>query len=116
MLACGCSQSPVGPAASEARIREQLSIPAETPIKDLGVVELSAKVPRQVSLGPGSDCLITPAVLADGTLQLNLASETKTADGKLLRSHSLINLHSGQQCVVSIDGQLVVMTPKLKAE
>ena len=116
MLAVSCSKSPAGPTAQETRLRQQLSIPANVPVKDLGVVELSAQVPRQVSLGAGSDCLLTPTVMADGNLMINLFCEAKTADGKTLSSHSRITVRSGQQYVTSFDGLLVVFTPKLKAE
>jgi hypothetical protein len=116
MLSVSCSKSPVGAAAHETRLRQQLSIPANRPFKDLGVVELAAQTPREVSLGTGRICLLTPTVLTDGNLLINLASEAKTAEGKTLSTHSRITVRSGQQCVLSIDGLLVGFTPKLKAE
>jgi hypothetical protein len=116
MLAVGCSKSPAGPSAQETKLRQQLSIPANMPFTDLGVIELSAQVPKQVSFGAGRDCLLTPTVLPDGNLMINLFSEAKTADGKTLSEHSRITVRSGQQCAVTLDGLLVVFTPKLKTE
>src|SRR5947209_6723751 len=55
-------------------------------MRDLGVVELSPNVPKHVSLGHGKDCVVTLAVLPDGDYQMNIFTETKTADGKIERS------------------------------
>lgn len=115
-LAVGCSKSPGKPTTQEARLSQELSIPANTPFTNLGVVELSLQAPNRVSLGKDRYCLLSPTVLADHELLINLTSEAKTSDGKILSTHSKITVHSGQQCVVPLDGQLVAFTPKLKVE
>ena len=115
MLAVGCSKNQSEPTAQGQNVRQVSSLPADMPKKDLGEVELSASILKRVSLDAGKECVITPTVLADGSLQMDLAVETKTADGKIQRlGKSRITSRPGQQSGVTVGGMMVSLTPKLK--
>jgi hypothetical protein len=59
-------------------------------MKDLGVVELRAGVPKRVHVGAGKDCTFTATVLTNGLVRLNLLYEWKheVIDGVKTQSHS----------------------------
>ena len=77
-------------ADEEAMVRQSFGIPADMPMKDLGVVELRAGIPKRVSVGWGKDCTITATVLTNGLVQMNLVYESKgeVIDGVKTQSHS----------------------------
>jgi hypothetical protein len=52
---------------------------------DLGEVERSGPTLKRVTLGAGKECVITPTLLADGNLEMDLAIDTKASDGKAQR-------------------------------
>jgi hypothetical protein len=87
VLAVGCSRMT---AEEEADVRKSFGIPADTPMKDLGVVEFRAGIPKRVRLGAGKDCIITATVLTNGSVQMNLVYEFKgeVIDGVKTQSHS----------------------------
>ena len=122
LLAVGCSKQ----TAHKAALREELSIAADLPVRDLGVVELSAGTPKLVRLGPGRDLTLTASVITNGMLQMSLAYESKseTAEGSPVRTtkhytqHSQFMLPAGKPCAVTLNGPApdhlaVVMRPIL---
>ncbi len=86
VLVVGCSRMT---AVEEAEVRQSFGIPADMPMKDLGVVELRAGMPKRVRLGAGKDCTITANMLTNGLVQLNLLYEFKgeIVDGVKTQSH-----------------------------
>jgi len=88
-----------------------------TNVTDLGVIELSDRVPTQLDLGAGQNCIITPTVLSDGNIQMEIAVEGKTADGKVEQlGQSRLTARPGQQCAISVGDKMIALTPKLKNE
>lgn len=87
VLAVGCSQLTADEAAD---LRQSFGIPADMPMKDLGVVELRAGMPKRVHVGPGKHCTITATVLTNGSVQLNLLYESKgeVVGGVKTQTHS----------------------------
>ncbi len=87
VLAVGCSRMT---ADEEHDVRLSFGLPADIPMKDLGVVELHAGIPKRVSAGWGKDCTITATVLTNGSVQMNLLNESKgeVIDGVKTQSHS----------------------------
>jgi hypothetical protein len=88
-----------------------------TNVTDLGVIELSDRAPAQLDLGAGQNCIITPTVLSDGNIQMEIAVEGKTADGKAEQlGQSRLTARPGQQCAISVGDKMIALTPKLKSE
>ena len=87
VLAVGCSRMT---ADKEAEVRKSFGIPADMPMKDLGVVELRAGIPKRVRLGAGKDCTLTATVLTNGLVRLKLLYEWQgeVIDGVKTQSHA----------------------------
>ena len=87
VLAVGCSRMT---ADEEHDVRLSFGLPADLPIKNLGVVELRVGIPKRVRVGWGKDCTITATVLTNGSVQLSLLYESKgeVIDGVKTQSHS----------------------------
>jgi hypothetical protein len=69
----GCSKI----SAKEAKLRQEFSIPADMPLRDLGVVELYPDIPKRIVLDDGRDCTITAPPLTNALLQMNVAYTAK---------------------------------------
>lgn len=74
VLAAGCSRMT---AAEEAQVRRSFGLPADMPLKTLGVVELRADIPKRASVGSGRVCTFTAIVLTNGRLDLNMLYESR---------------------------------------
>ncbi len=117
LLVTSCSKSPGEPTGPATNVRQVSSLPADMPTADLGPVELTASTQKRVSLGEGKDCIITPTVLPDGNLQMELVVESKAGDGKVQRlGQSRLTARPGQQCAVSVGSTMVSLTPKLATQ
>lgn len=117
LFAAGCSKSSSEPTAQATTVRQVSSLPADIPTKDLGEVELTASTQKRVSLGEGKECVITPTVLPDGNLQMELIVESKAGDGKVQRlGQSRLTARPGQQCAISVGSMMVSLTPRLKTQ
>jgi hypothetical protein len=107
LLSASCSTSP----------RQTSSGSCPAPTAELGVIELSARIPKIVSLGVGTNCTITPTLLPSGDVQLELAIETPIADSKATRlCQTRFTARLGVHHTVSVGDLLIGITPKLKAE
>jgi hypothetical protein len=107
LLSASCLTSP----------RQASSGSCPTPMAELGVIALSASIPKIVSLGAGTNCTITPTVLPGGELQLELAVETPIADSTATRlCQTRFTARLGVHHTVSVGELLIGLTPTLKAE
>jgi Flp pilus assembly secretin CpaC len=86
-----------------------------TNVTELGVVELSDRAPLRFNLGDGRSCVVTPTVLADGNIQMEIAVEAMAADGKSEQlGQSRLTARPGQQASISVGDRMIGLTPKLK--
>jgi hypothetical protein len=83
----GCSS----PSPDAARPATALAYPKH---HDLGIVEVSDGIPSRHDLGGGRVCIITPAILKDGSIFLSMSVEKS---GKVLASPSA---HTGSDVPV----------------
>jgi len=84
--------------------------------KDLGVVELSDATPTRVDLGGGKECIITPRVISDNAVQLEMTVEAKDAAGNPMRvGSSRVTAKAGQPFSISVGDTIIAMTPTIKA-
>jgi hypothetical protein len=93
------------------------ALPADVPIADLGEVELSDSTQKRIALGPGKECVLLPTVLSDGKVQIDLAVESKAADGQVQQlgsSRITTFLGQQQQCGITVGGIMVTLTPKFQ--
>jgi hypothetical protein len=82
----------------------------------LGVVELSDNAPTRVDLGGGKECIITPRVISDNAVQLEMTVEAKDAAGNPMRvGSSRVTAKAGQPFSISVGDTIIAMTPTIKA-
>lgn len=106
-LTSGCSKS-----SSPQREADAAAVPG----KDLGVVELSDNAPTRVDLGGGKECIITPRVISDNAVQLEMTVEAKDAAGNPMRvGSSRVTAKAGQPFSISVGDTIIAMTPTIKA-
>lgn len=75
VLAVGCSKMTADEAGN---VRKSFGLPADMPLKDLGVVELRIGIPKRVKVGWGKDCTLTAVTLTNGLVELNLLYESRS--------------------------------------
>jgi len=83
-------------------------------MQDLGEIDLAAQSPKHVSLGGGKDLVFTKTALPDGSIQLDLDVEAKSADVTIPAfPHPRFAVHSGEKYEVFLGDRMVGFTPKL---
>lgn len=88
-----------------------------TDTTDYGEVDLSANAPVRFDIGTGRDCVITPTLLADGSVHMVIRIEGKSADGKARQlAQSRINSLPGRQITLLVGGTTIAYTPTLKTQ
>ena len=103
----------------DAQLRQEFSIPANMPVRDLGVVELRSNTPTRIVLGDGKDCTITATPLTNGFLQMNVAYTAKEEVVKGQTTHNFAQrsqflLPVGRGCAPKLGEHLtVVMRPAM---
>ena len=111
----GCSKTN----ARDAKLRQEFSIPADMPVRDLGVVELRSDTPKHIVLGDGKDCTVTGTPLTNGLLQMNVAYTAKEEVVKGQPTHNFSQrsqflLPIGRGCAPKLGEHLtVVMRPAM---
>jgi hypothetical protein len=100
--------------AKEARLRQEFSIPAGMPVRDLGVVALHPDTPKRIALGDGRDCTITATPLTNGLLQMNVAYTAKEEVVKGQTTHNFSQrarflLPVGRGCAPKLGEHLMVV-------
>jgi hypothetical protein len=107
-LTLSCSQNASEPTAEASD--------ASASAKNLGVVELSDATPSRVDLGAGKECIITPKVISDNALQIDIVVEAKDAAGNPKRvGSSRVTTLAGQSFAISVGDTTVAMTPQIKS-
>lgn len=82
--------------------------------KDLGVLALSDHVSTTVSLGDNTQCTLTPTMLKGGNLQIILAMETTSINGKLQSVNvARVVARPGEPFSVSIGEMDLAFTPQV---
>src|SRR5690242_12420422 len=85
--------------------------------KDLGVLPLSDHVSTTVSLGNNTQCTLTPTLLKGGNLQIILAMETTSINGKLKSVNvARVVTHPGEPFNVSIGDLDLAFTPQVAVQ
>jgi hypothetical protein len=108
----GCSKHSTQQSPEVHKLSE---LPPNMTTKELGVVELMAQIPKTISFGARTNCVITPTDLHGGILQLSILVEVETADGKTnVLSRYAVTQHSGQQFGFAVGNTMVSLTPVLK--
>src|SRR5688572_5973653 len=87
VLAAGCSRMTAGEAAD---VRRSFGLPADMPLKDLGVVELRVGTSKRISVGRGKDCTVSATRLKNGSVELNVLYEStsEVIDGVRIQPYS----------------------------
>jgi TolA-binding protein len=109
--------------ANAASQQPQRALPGTPPITaglrpevtDLGTLELQNGVPVQFDLGGGTNCVITPTALPDGTVSVRLNSAVTGADGNVsvLAAAKLV-ARPGQACSISVGDRMIALAVTLK--
>lgn len=119
LSATGC----VRESAQLAQVRRELSVPANVPIRDLGVLELTAGKPKWVHLDAGRDLSVTASVISNDLYQMQVAytSTNSSLFGHLTRNYTenqTFQLRPGMKCAPTFDQDsadrlAVVIRPKI---
>ena len=108
------ARSPETQAAPDAEPK-LVAPPANT--TDLGEVEIADREPVRFDLGAGQTCLITPTVLADGNVLMEIAVEGTAADGTAAKlGQSRLTARPGQQCAISVGDRMIALSAKIRAQ
>ena len=111
----GCSKM----SARDAKLRQEFSIPADMPVRDLGVVELHSDAPRRILLDDGKDCTVTATLLTNGLLQMNVVYHAKEEVVKGQTTHNFSQrsrflLPVGRGCAPKLgEHPMVVIRPAM---
>ncbi len=93
----GCSKTN----GTDAKLRQEFSIAAEMPVRDFGVVELRADIPKRIILSDGKDCTITATSPTNGLLQMNVAY---TAKEEVVKGQTVHNFSQRSQFLLPVGG------------
>jgi len=68
-------------------------------------------------LGAGQTCVITPTVLSDGNVLMEIAVEATDADGTAAKlGQSRFTARPGQQCAISVGERMIPLSAKIKTQ
>ncbi|MGB7768783.1 MAG: hypothetical protein WBN22_08010 [Verrucomicrobiia bacterium] len=85
--------------------------------KDLGVLPLSNHVSTTINLGKNQECTITPTLLKSGNVQIILAMETTSADGRPQGMNvARVLARPGEPFDVSIGDMNLAFTPQMSVQ
>ena len=112
ILAISCSKHSTQQSPEVHKLSE---LPPNMTTKDLGVVEFIAQIPKTISFGARTNCVIMPTDLHGGILKLSISIEVETADGRTnVLSRYAATQRSGQQFGFAVGNTMVSLTPVLK--
>ncbi len=88
--------------------------PANSRTRDLGVLELTNHSETRIQLGDGKSCAITPSLIDPKHLQLTVALESRTPDGKITSLNiTKVVAQPGQQFEVDFGSLNLTLTPQM---
>ncbi|MDB6056939.1 MAG: hypothetical protein JWO95_783 [Verrucomicrobiales bacterium] len=116
VVTAACSKNTGKQTPEETKMRRELSIPAEMPLKKLGLVELLENTPKSLDLGVGKICTVTATQLPNGRLQLVLVSKSNIVNvvNGVRRFEETFTTESSRAVIHLFDGMLISFTPVLK--
>jgi hypothetical protein len=92
-----------------------ISVPANT--QDLGKLELTDRHETLVNLGAGRSCTITPKLLDRNSLQLTMALQTRSVDGKTSGLVvTQVTTRPGQSFEMAVGDMDITFTPEIVQE
>lgn len=118
MFLTACQKKPGAQALHAASISHSTnSVTSSLHRKDLGVLPLSDHVSTTVSLGNNTQCTLTPTMLKGGNLQIILAMETTSINGKLQSVNvARVVARPGEPFDVSIGELDLAFTPQVAVQ
>jgi hypothetical protein len=113
-----CQKRPGAKALHAANVNHSTnSVVSSLRKKDLGVLPLSDHVSTTVSLGNNTQCTLTPTLLKGGNLQIILAMETTSINGKLQSVNvARVLTRPGEPFNVSIGDLNLAFTPQVDVQ
>ncbi len=121
LLASGCKKKApeVAPEITNAVpvVTNVTVVPVSSRTRDLGVVLLTNRCETTIQLGDGKSCTLTPHKIDPKQLQITLALETRTTDGKIqaLKIMKVIT-QPGQQFEMDFGSLNLTLTPQMAEE
>ena len=108
----------LAPAQTPTAIETNLKAAAPTAnTTDLGEVEIADREPVRFDLGAGQTCVVTPTLLTDGNVLMEIAVEGTAADGTAEKlGQSRLTARPGQQCAISVGDRMIALSAKIKAQ
>ena len=118
MFVTACHKRPRARALHAATVNHSTNLMNSTlHMKDLGVLPLSDHVSTTVSLGNNTQCTLTPTMLKGGNVQIILAMETTSMNGKLQSVNvARVTAHAGEPFSVSIGDLALAFTPQIAVQ
>ncbi len=118
MFLTACQRKPGGQTLHAAEINHsQASAKSLLNTKDLGVLPLSNHVSTTINLGKNQECTITPTLLKSGNVQIILAMETTSADGRPQGMNvARVLARPGEPFDVSIGDMNLAFTPQMSVQ
>jgi hypothetical protein len=84
---------------------------------DLGTVELSDGIAARFNLGGGTNCVVTPTVLSDGNVLMQITVGVTNADGTVSElGTSRLTAPPGHHCSISVGDRMIALAAKPKSE
>jgi hypothetical protein len=113
VFSLGCSKS--GKQSDSLKNQVDLA-PKSTNVTDLGVIELLPQAANRFKLEAGKECVVTPTVLPDGNLRIEVSVEAKNAIGVVNQLGKARTVTPpNQQFTVSVGDSIIGLTPKIKS-
>ena len=82
---------------------------------DLGLLELEDGIPVRFDLGGGTNCVVTPQALPDGSVTVGLKTELTNTDGTSSElAAARITTKPGQHASISVGDRMVALAVKFK--
>jgi hypothetical protein len=87
------------------------------PTTDLGMLDFAEGVAARFDLGGGTNCVVTPTVLPDGNVMMQIAMAATNTDGTSTElGTGRITARFGQHCSISVGDRMIALGVKPKTE
>ncbi len=117
LLPSSCSMAKKPAAQQHAPVVNIVTSPEALTNANLGELQLTNHYETCVNLGAGKSCTIKPTVLNHSSLQLTMALESKSANGRI-KDLSVVQVvaKTGMPFEVAVGDMNLTLTPKLSNE